>query len=376
MHTLEAVQGFLTNLDPSVDAKFAIETYPDQSKAGTTNTHNLKRRWMDLSVEDVIKLTPDLEDLNKNHAAIYVAVNEFDGYRAKNNLRHLRCIHADMDYTTNQKLEELKAICPPSIIVESSPGRFHFYWFLEERLEPNLMAEIESLNKAMVNFGADKAATDCSRLLRLPGFLNQKHRDSKHYVRATSNTGLRYSIQSIKQKLGFDKSVAMTNQSNLESAPMPVENALIERISTMVAAAEPSLMEGAWEKQSNDPDWMIGYESQSDADLALAGKIARIATTEGISLDALPMVVEGVFNLSGLAKREKWQSRPDYRLRTIKKALSNIETDVSAANRVFAEPDVKKMHGDVLNGHKFAEYWRGRMIYVTTLNKWLKWTGA
>lgn len=177
MNTIDTVSGFLTTLDPSDDARFAIETYSDLPKDKKPDPDPLKRRWKNLSHNDVINLIPELEQWNRKRAAIYVAVNEFDGFRAKKNLSHLRCVHADMDYASQEQLETLKELCPPSLTVESSPGRFHFYWLLEDRLAPDSMDEIESINRAMLKFGADKAATDCSRLLRLPGFMNQKHED-------------------------------------------------------------------------------------------------------------------------------------------------------------------------------------------------------
>lgn len=175
MNTVDTVRNFLETLDSSPDAKFAIETYSDLPKDKKPDQDPLKRRWQNLSLNEVINIVPELERWNRRRAAIYVAVNEFDGYRAKRNLSQLRCVHADMDYASQDQLETLKKLCPPSLTIESSPGRFHFYWLLEYRLGPDSMDEIESINRALLKFGADKAATDCSRLLRLPGFMNQKH---------------------------------------------------------------------------------------------------------------------------------------------------------------------------------------------------------
>lgn len=376
MNTIDIVRNFLATLDSSTDEKFAIETYSDLPKDTKSDPDSLKRRWKNLSADDVIKLIPDLKDLNQKGAAIYIAVNEFDGFRAKNNLSHLRCVHADMDYATDEQLATLKECCSPTLIVESSLGRFHFYWMLESRLEPRFMAEVESINRELLKFGADKAATDCSRLLRIPGFLNKKRVEGMHCVNITSSAGPRYSIESIKHALGIQMCVGTSKQVVRQTVPSTDDDSVIEQIRTLMSQAEPSLMAGNWEKHPGDPDWMIGYESQSDADLALAGKIARVAAAEGVSHDALPMIVEEVFGSSGLAQRDKWKSRQDYRDRTIKMALSDFGPTNKSETKVMYQPDVKKVYGDVLNGHKFAEFWRGRMIYVTTLNKWLKWSGV
>lgn len=196
------------------------------------------------------------------------------------------------------------------------------------------------------------------------------------YVTMTTFTEVKYSVQAIRSALGIDR--AITPPSAREAIPVTNSetNGLIAKIAAFTARVEPSLMAGNWEKQPNDPDWMPGYESQSDADLALAGRIARIAVAEGAKPAELAAIVEEVFGMSGLARRDKWQSRADYRDRTISKAISGFNIDMSPSEIVISGPSTRQMYGDVLNGHKFAEYWRGRMIFVTTLNKWLKWSGA
>ena len=53
-------------------------------------------------------------------------------------------------------------------------------------------------------------------------------------------------------------------------------------------------------------------------------------------------MVEAVFDLSGLAERDKWQSREDYRARTVMKACEDIGhhgnrmEDIEAINQKFA----------------------------------------
>jgi len=59
--------------------------------------------------------------------------------------------------------------------------------------------------------------------------------------------------------------------------------------------------------------WQKHYGSQSEADLALLGFIARYVDYE-------PKLIEKLFNQSGLC-REKWREREDYRRRSIQKVL-------------------------------------------------------
>ncbi|MDP9365918.1 MAG: hypothetical protein M3Q10_17150, partial [Chloroflexota bacterium] len=61
----------------------------------------------------------------------------------------------------------------PSLVVESSPGRFQAYWRLTRPIEP---AAAEVLNKRLAfAIGADPSGFDLSQLLRVPGTLNHKY---------------------------------------------------------------------------------------------------------------------------------------------------------------------------------------------------------
>lgn len=60
----------------------------------------------------------------------------------------------------------------PTLVVRTSKGRYQVYWRLDR---PVTIAEQEELMSAMaLDVGADRAATDVSRVLRLPGFWNRK----------------------------------------------------------------------------------------------------------------------------------------------------------------------------------------------------------
>lgn len=62
-------------------------------------------------------------------------------------------------------------------------------------------------------------------------------------------------------------------------------------------------------------DWQgAGYPSQSEADLALATKLVFWCGPD-------PARIERLFSQSGLGQRDKWQQRPDYREKTISRAL-------------------------------------------------------
>jgi hypothetical protein len=171
---------FLDLLDPRTEAQFNIETFTDLPKGAAKPAPDpLCRRFPNKSRDQVAALIPELEALNEAGAAIYVAVNEFDGQRRKQNLKRIRGIHADMDGASEEVLEAVRKLLPPTIEVESSgPGNVHFYWLLSEGEELD-METTEAVHRRLVQLGADKAAIDISRLLRLPGFRHMKYRGGR-----------------------------------------------------------------------------------------------------------------------------------------------------------------------------------------------------
>ena len=163
---------FLLLLDPSPQARFNIETYTDKKEKPKPDP--LNRRFPVLSRNQVEELLPKLQALNTEGAAIYVAVNEFSGQRKIDNLSRIRGVHADLDSATEEQLQKLRKILPPTIVVQSSvAAKQHWYWLLAD--SETLDAETaKAINQGIVDLGADSAAVDVTRLLRLPGFKHMK----------------------------------------------------------------------------------------------------------------------------------------------------------------------------------------------------------
>lgn len=163
---------FLRLLDPSPEARFCIETYTD--KKDKPKHDPLSKRFANCSHERVTTLLPELQVMNDEGAAIYVAINEFEGQRKIANLRRVRGVHADLDGASEEQLEKLRKTLPPTIAVQSSSAeKQHWYWLLTDG--ETLAAEsAKAINQTLVGLGADPAAVDVARLLRLPGFRHMK----------------------------------------------------------------------------------------------------------------------------------------------------------------------------------------------------------
>ncbi len=171
---------FLHRLDPSPNANFNIETFTDAPKGALKPVPDpLCRRYAGLSLDMVADIIPELEALNASGAAVYFTVNECDGQRSKAAVSRIRGVHADFDGLSPQGLAIAREVLKPTIEVQSSTAdRRHFYWLVREgEVMPFEMAEM--INRGLVQLGADPAATDVSRLLRLPGFRHMKYREGR-----------------------------------------------------------------------------------------------------------------------------------------------------------------------------------------------------
>ncbi len=115
---------------------------------------------------------------NAAGANVYVAANPLapgSRKRTKESIGEVRHLYLDLDTDADAKLTALRGsnVVPiPSAIVWTSVGKYQVLW----RVESIPFEQQESLLKALaITFGGDPACTDLNRVLRLPGFLNQKY---------------------------------------------------------------------------------------------------------------------------------------------------------------------------------------------------------
>lgn len=171
---------FARLLDPSPKTRFNVETYTDLPKGVPKPKPDLLiNRFPNLSLDDLAALTSTLDELNNAGAGIFIAVNQCEGQRSKANISRVRGVHADFDGVSTAILTAVRLRLKPTIEVQSSvPGNCHFYWLLDEGEEVS-PEWAESINRGLVELGADRAAIDVSRILRLPGFRHMKHREGR-----------------------------------------------------------------------------------------------------------------------------------------------------------------------------------------------------
>jgi hypothetical protein len=125
-----------------------------------------------------------LRFLNKSHYEIYVSMNtvgEDARGRKKSDIAQVRHVYLDFDIDATQAVNRMMSrsdMPTPNHLIESSPGKWQAVWRVDRFEGP----QAENLMRGMVReFGADPAAVDIARVLRLPGFCSHKYQEP-HYI--------------------------------------------------------------------------------------------------------------------------------------------------------------------------------------------------
>ena len=119
-------------------------------------------------------------------ADIFVGMNPIKNganSRTKENIREIRHLYLDLDRGGENALDAIRNspdVPAPNFILDTSPDKHQVVW----RVEGLAIEEAEAMLRAMAaQFGGDHAATDSTRVLRLPGFANRKY-DAEFIVQA------------------------------------------------------------------------------------------------------------------------------------------------------------------------------------------------
>jgi hypothetical protein len=127
---------------------------------------------------------------HENHAGanVYVAANPLRSgsrRRTKDSIASVRHLYIDIDTDGEARIAALRAsdVVPlPTTILATSPGKYQALWCVDGF---DFEQQETALKLLAIAFGGDPACTDCNRVLRIPGFLNQKyspaHRVSAEY---------------------------------------------------------------------------------------------------------------------------------------------------------------------------------------------------
>ena len=137
---------------------------------------------------------------NANGADIYIGMNALQHHastRTKEDIEKISHVYLDLDHGGTASLEAIEnsdLVPRPNYVLNTSPDKFQVVW----KVEGMTIEEAEALNQAMVReFDGDAAATDSTRVLRLPGFANKKY-EADFYVQVRAESTQTYHLRDFK----------------------------------------------------------------------------------------------------------------------------------------------------------------------------------
>lgn len=145
---------------------------------------------------------------NAQGSDIYISQNTLrDGAngRTKADIVAIRHVYLDLDTDGDRAvvaIHQSNQVPEPNFVIRTSPGKYQVIW----KVEGITLPEAEAIQRAMVKeFGGDPAATDSSRVLRLPGFYNKKYQES-YRVEAEARSSQTYRASDFR--VGLDQAQA------------------------------------------------------------------------------------------------------------------------------------------------------------------------
>jgi hypothetical protein len=150
---------FLTLLDESAE-RFCFRVFDDNEERKDPALAGKFEGTLD-------EVWPALLCKQASGCGVYVVANA--GAQTNDTIYKVRAVFADTD---GAPLEPILACgLEPHIIVESSPGKWHVYWLVDD-LPTAAFRDVQ--RTIAVRFGTDKSVNDLARVMRLPGLYHLK----------------------------------------------------------------------------------------------------------------------------------------------------------------------------------------------------------
>lgn len=140
---------------------------------------------------------------NANGSDVYVGMNPLKkdaSTRTKEDIKSIKHVYIDLDHGGSEALEAIEnsSLVPkPNYILNSSSEKHQVVW----KVEGMTIEEAEGLLHVLAReFGGDPAATDATRVLRVPGFANKKY-ETNFYVEACRESTETYHLRDFKLQI-------------------------------------------------------------------------------------------------------------------------------------------------------------------------------
>ena len=131
-----------------------------------------------------------LRHMNAQKHEVYIAMNAVAANsfnRTKSDVAAIRHVYLDFDHDGTARVQAMRQrddMPQPSYVLNTSPDKWQAVW----KVEGFDLEQAERLMRGLVReFGADPAATDASRVMRLPGLLTINMRSLTSFARRRSH---------------------------------------------------------------------------------------------------------------------------------------------------------------------------------------------
>jgi RepB DNA-primase from phage plasmid len=145
-----------------------------------------------------------LKSENRAGSDVFVGMNplkEGATSRSKENIREIRHVYLDLDEDAPASLARVREssdVPQPNFVLDTSSAKHQMVW----KIDGVDLEQAETLLRSLASeFGGDSAATDATRVLRQPGFINRKYGD-EFTVQARHETDRVYSIRDFAVREG------------------------------------------------------------------------------------------------------------------------------------------------------------------------------
>ena len=135
----------------------------------------------------------------------------------KDNVLPTRTIQADLDHADVLHLPK-----PPTVLVETSPGRHQAYWVLKEALDPEAH-EVLSRKITYAIPDCDRSGWPLGRKVRLPSTLNYKYLDGPKEIKIVASSMKSYPVADFELLPDVPHAVAEKYDDGFLDGPTPID---------------------------------------------------------------------------------------------------------------------------------------------------------
>jgi hypothetical protein len=203
-----------------IPVKYIQDNFEEQDRLAIVlidrDTGSVQQKLMRAAAIASERIQSYLRAMNARDTDVYVSMNALKDQaqgRTKNDVDRIRHIYLDIDTGGKEALDRVltsPGVPEPHHVLNTSPEKFQAIW----RVRDFEKEQAEELLRGMAaTHNADRAATDCARVLRIPGFRNCKY-EKPHYVsdiHTSARNAPNYGPQDFPRYPEVDRPTAFSN---------------------------------------------------------------------------------------------------------------------------------------------------------------------